>query len=209
MNAGNSTDNLTKERVRARIVFLKTQLTEWRWFWNGEHQHVVREVPSNRNPDGIDHPIFKSMLCTMLRFDSIVYAGDILLYNSALLWLMRLESILFPTAMEPSTPSDIEWIQTATSHHPNNPLLLPGEARFFLQPAVEICRSVEDVFARLSVTQDVSMGLALPIAVATSVIEQDKLLMTWLKEMQDAFAWSKTPLKWWSKKVDSKPSRSD
>jgi len=203
MGGPNSTDILAKERVRSRVVFLKTQLSEWRWFWNAEHQHVVREVASDRTPFGIEHPIFKSMSCTKLRFDSITYAGDILLYNSALLWLMRLESMLFPIAMEPNTPSDIEWIQTATSHHPSNPLLLPGEARFFLQPAIEICRSVEDVFARLSVTSDVMMGLALPIAVATSFIEHDKVLITWLKEIQDAFAWSKTPLTWWSKRVQN------
>lgn len=190
-----------KERISARVVFLKAQLSEWRWAWNAANRHVVREVISNRSPSGIEHPIFRSSSRTMLRFNTVTFAGDILLYNSALLWLMRLESVLFSKVMEPSTPSDIEWIQTATLHHPNDPLLLPGEARFFLQPAIEICRAVEDLLPRLTSSQDVSTGVALPIAVAYSFIQHDEVLAAWLRGMLDAFSWSKEPVQWWSRRV--------
>lgn len=198
-----SSDNLAKQQLRARVVALKSQLSEWRWAWHAENSHVVREVVSNRTPFGIEHPIFQLCSCTMLRFDTITYAGDILLYNSALLWLMRLESILYSTVMEPRTPLDIEWIQTATLHHPNNPLLLPGEAPFFIQPAIEICRSVEDLLPRLTLSRDVSAGVALPIAVASSFIRHDAILIGWLKGILEEFPWSKEPLRWWSRMVEA------
>lgn len=46
----------------------------------------------------------------MIRFDTVTLARDILLYNTALLHLMRLQSIVCSISMEPTTISDIEWI---------------------------------------------------------------------------------------------------
>lgn len=184
-------DYIAKELLKVRINGLMSRLEDWRWVWDAANRDAVREVPSKTSPSGIQHPIFQALTSTVLHFDSVTLVGDILIYNTALLWLMRLQSVLFSMAMEPSNDDDIKWIQTATMQHPSQPLLLPGEARFFLQPAIETCRSMEYLIANLMTSQDVILGLLMPVAVAYSFIKEDEMLTAWLRAMLDTVPWAK------------------
>jgi hypothetical protein len=134
-------DELSKERIRAHIADLMSQLSEWRWAWETTNSSSMRDVQSRLNPDGIGRGAIRSLSARALYFDSVALAIEHILYNATLLWLMRLRSTLmgqesgFDNSLERNR-QDSDLIERAY-------ILLPVETRFFVEPAVEILRSLE------------------------------------------------------------------
>lgn len=79
----------------------------------------------------------------------------------------------------------------ATMGHPDNPLLLPGGAQFFVQSAIGVCRSLEHLFTRKLTNQDTTMGLLMLITVVFSFVRHDETLVAWFRRIIDALSWSK------------------
>lgn len=156
-----------------KIQVLSVALQIWRWDWHRAHSGSVRLVRHSRvssenknNPQKIPFmvnpqkvPFLVSlMLQASLDFDSPRLALDILYYNAALLYLMKLES--FARGQPPQQPEHLSVederyvrLQGAAIMAPDgNPLLLPGMAKFRCQAAAEAYMTLSCITRLLGTT---------------------------------------------------------
>ncbi|KUI64206.1 Transcriptional regulatory protein moc3 [Cytospora mali] len=160
---------VTRAAFHRRVGGLRDQLHSWRWSWDEKHPNVAREVPSElHNLDNINTPVFKEQLATMIEFDTTQQALEMLTYNAGLIYLMQLEDLL--DMSEPHNPSplatdDMDYIRHVARRHPSSPLLLPDEARFICQPALEAFRLIPSLYKNLVTSQDRIMVILAPLGI--------------------------------------------
>ncbi|KAI7784994.1 hpp family protein [Diaporthe eres] len=158
----------TKTSFHEKVGELREQLGTWRWKWDRAYPGVAREVPSNLKLDSIETPVFREQLATMIKFDTTQQALEMLTYNAALLYLLQLEDLL--EMGEPHNPSrlsddDMDYIRYVAARHPSTPLLLPDEARFICQPALEAFRLIPSLYKNLVTTKDRIMVILAPLGI--------------------------------------------
>lgn len=159
----------TRAAFHKRVGALREQLQSWRWRWEKKHPNVAREVPSKlHNLDDINTPVFKEQLATMIEFDTTQQALEMLTYNAGLIYLMQLEDLLDmsePHSPSPLSADDMDHIRYATSRHPRSPLLLPDEAHFICQPALEAFRLIPSLYKNLVTSKDRIMVILAPLGI--------------------------------------------
>lgn len=159
----------TKASFHATVEQLRSALQAWRWRWHRLHPRAAREAPSNLKLDGVDTPVFKEQLATTIRFDTTQQALEMLTYNAGLIYLMQLEDLLDMGGAPhnaPLTPADEAHIRAAAAARtPDAPLLLPGEARFVCQPALEAFRLIPSLYRNLVTTRDRIMVILAPLGI--------------------------------------------
>lgn len=158
----------TRASFHEKVGELREQLGTWRWKWDRKYPDVAREVPSNLKLDSIETPVFREQLATMIEFNTTQQALEMLTYNAALLYLLQLEDLL--EMGEPHNPSrlsddDMDYIRHAAARHPSTPLLLPDEARFICQPALEAFRLIPSLYKNLVTTKDRIMVILAPLGI--------------------------------------------
>lgn len=158
----------TRASFHEKVGQLREALGTWRWEWNSLYPDVAREVPSNLKLDSIETPVFREQLATMIEFNTTQQALEMLTYNAALLYLLQLEDLL--EMGEPHNPSrlsadDMDYIRHAAAGHPSTPLLLPNEARFICQPALEAFRLIPSLYKNLVTTKDRIMVILAPLGI--------------------------------------------
>ncbi|KAK2598809.1 hypothetical protein N8I77_012196 [Diaporthe amygdali] len=158
----------TRDSFHERVGELRQQLSTWRWKWDRKYPHVAHEVPSNLKVDSIETPVFREQLATMIKFDTTQQAVEMLTYNAALLYLLQLEDLL--EMGEPHNPprlsaDDMEYIRHVAARHPSTPLLLPDEAKFICQPALEAFRLIPSLYKNLVTTKDRIMVILAPLGI--------------------------------------------
>lgn len=146
-----------------KIQVLSVALQGWRWDWHNVHSGSVRLVRHSRNLSEPGEPgkvpfmvnpqkvpfLVSLMLQADLEFDSPRLALDILYYNAALLYLMKLEAVARgqpPQQPEHLSLHDERYVRlqgAALMARDTNPLLLPGKAKFR-------CQAVTEAFMTLS-----------------------------------------------------------
>ncbi|KAH8753019.1 hypothetical protein F5883DRAFT_432810 [Diaporthe sp. PMI_573] len=158
----------TKASFHQKVGELREALGTWRWKWNCLYPDVAREVPSNLKLDSIETPVFRDQLATMIEFDTTQQALEMLTYNAALLYLLQLEDLLEMGELHnPPRLSfeDMDYIRYAAAGHPSTPLLLPDEARFICQPALEAFRLIPSLYKNLVTTKDRIMVILAPLGI--------------------------------------------
>lgn len=158
----------TKASFHEKVKELRENLEEWRWAWDIKNPSVAHEVPSHYNLDSIDTPVFKDQLSTMLEFDATQQALEMLTYNAGLIYLMQLEDLLDIGEPHnvPLTAAEEVYIRDAgASHATTTPLLLPGEARYICQPALEAFRLIPSLYKNLVTTKDRIMVILAPLGI--------------------------------------------
>lgn len=158
----------TRASFHQRVGELREALGTWRWKWHNTYPDVAREVPSNLKLDNVETPVFREQLATMIEFNTTQQALEMLTYNAALLYLLQLEDLL--EMGEPHNPlrlsfDDMDYIRHAASGHPSTPLLLPNEARFICQPALEAFRLIPSLYKNLVTTKDRIMVILAPLGI--------------------------------------------
>ncbi|KAK4445898.1 hypothetical protein QBC34DRAFT_153894 [Podospora aff. communis PSN243] len=132
-----------KERVHASMDALQT----WRQDWDASYSPHTKPPPKNDKQDSI-HPLFRDATPTRLRFDSPTRALEILLYNSALLYLMQLLEVatrriaaLSPPPLDPTTPKPDAFLLT----NPRSSRIQPAlEGLHALSAMPELCSATEE-----------------------------------------------------------------
>ncbi|KAJ9136594.1 Transcriptional regulatory protein moc3 [Pleurostoma richardsiae] len=146
----------TKLFFARRVRELAADLHRWRWGWARAHRGAARAVPSRRlaAAAAVRTPAFRELLATELELGSVSQALELLTYNAGLAYLMQLEDVLGISERTASTTGsgggggdplsfpDMDAIRAAAAAHPDDPLLLPSEARFPWQAAAEALRVV-------------------------------------------------------------------
>lgn len=158
----------TKASFHQKAKHMRENLEAWRWDWEIKHPGVAHEVSSNLNLDGIDTAVFKEQLSTMLRFDTTQQALEMLTYNAGLIYLMQLEDILDMGEPHnaPLAAAEEAFIREAgAAHAATTPLLLPGEARYICQPALEAFRLIPSLYRNLVTTKDRIMVILAPLGI--------------------------------------------
>lgn len=158
----------TRAAFHRKVGQLRTQLREWRWAWHQKHSGVARRVPSHLKLDGVDTAVFREQLSTMIEFDTTQQALEMLTYNAGLIYLMQLEDLLDMGTEPHNAPlsaADVEYIRRAGKSHPSTPLLLPDEARFICQPALEAFRLIPSLYKNLVTTKDRIMVILAPLGI--------------------------------------------
>lgn len=157
----------TKASFHETVKQLREDLQSWRWRWDELHPRVAREGPSNLRLDSVDTPVFREQLATVIRFDTTQQALEMLTYNAGLIYLMQLEDLLDMGEPHnaPLSAADEAYIRAAGARHPDNPLLLPGEARFICQPALEAFRLIPSLYRNLVTTRDRIMVILAPLGI--------------------------------------------
>lgn len=157
----------TKASFHQKVKQLRKDLQQWRWEWDTAHCAVARAVPSKLKVDNIDTAVFKEQLATMIEFDTTQQALEMLTYNAGLIYLMQLEDLL--DIGEPHnallTKADEDYIRRVGARHSSRPLLLPGEARFICQPALEAFRLIPSLYKNLVTTKDRIMVILAPLGI--------------------------------------------
>lgn len=160
----------TRASFHQRVGELRQSLATWRWGWNSLYPDAAREVPSNLKLDGVETPVFRDQLATMIEFDTTQQALEMLTYNAALLYLLQLEDLL-EMGEQPHNPArlsafDMEYIRhSGAAAHPSTPLLLPDEAKFICQPALEAFRLIPSLYKNLVTTKDRIMVILAPLGI--------------------------------------------
>lgn len=159
---------ITRTSFQNRVCELRGSLTAWRWKWNAKYPDVAREVPSNLKLDNIEITIFREQLATMIEFNTAQQALEILTYNAALLYLLQVEDLL--EMGKPHNPprlstDDIDYIRSTTRQHPLTPLLLPDEARFICQSALEAFRLIPSLYKNLVTSSDRIIVILAPLGI--------------------------------------------
>lgn len=161
----------TKASFHATVKQLREALQTWRWRWDELHPGVAREAPSRLRLDGVDTPVFREQLATTLEFDTTQQALEMLTYNAGLIYLMQLEDLLDMGAephnapLGPAGEAYIRDVSERVRERADAPLLLPGEARFICQPALEAFRLIPSLYRNLITTKDRIMVILAPLGI--------------------------------------------
>lgn len=180
---------VTMAAFHLRVGGLRELLQTWRWHWDRNHPNVAREVPSNlHNLDNINTPVFKEQLATMIEFDTTQQALEMLTYNAGLIYLMQLEDLLDmgePHNPSPISDDDMDYIRHATDRHPSSPLLLPDEARFICQPALEAFRLIPSLYKNLVTGKDRIMVILAPLGIVYTSTQSNTELNSCMQSILD------------------------
>lgn len=110
----------------------------------------------------------------MIEFDNTQQALEMLTYNAGLIYLMQLEDLLKMGEPHnaPLSAADVAYIRRADAAHPSSPLLLPDEARFICQPALEAFRLIPSLYRNLVTTKDRIMVILAPLGIVYCSTQQ-------------------------------------
>ncbi|KAI1803043.1 hypothetical protein F4811DRAFT_562729 [Daldinia bambusicola] len=192
---------ICRENLCEYIILLLGKLFRWRWDWQREYGQYVStesyERQSNDSPtdsESIDTPEELGRL----RFDRCMHANDVMLYNSALMWLMTLlwklkplqtKSIIQGCAQHAATSSTFPPQSPTSSHVSFEPLSEPGSAFSIRDPALEICR-VFDWQCRhhnqCGALDDQACLYLFPVGMARSVLGDEPYYQQWIDDMLDS-----------------------
>lgn len=179
----------TRATFHQRVGGLREQLQAWRWRWEKEHPNVAREVPSKlHNLDNINTPVFKEQLATMIEFDTTQLALEMLTYNAGLIYLMQLEDLLgMDESHNPSPLSahNMDYIRHAANTRPSSPLLLPEDARFICQPALEAFRLIPSLYKNLVSSKDRIMVILAPLGIVYTSTQSNTELNSCMQSILD------------------------
>lgn len=175
----------TKAAFQVEVGDLKALLQTWRWEWHRSHADAARQVPSRLNLEAVNTPVFKELLSTQIDFNTTQQALEMLTYNAGLIYLMQLEDLLdiSPSHGAPLTPQDMGYILRATASHPRQPLLLPGEAKFICQPALEAFRLVPSLYHNLVTSKDRIMVMLAPMGIVYCSLQNHPHLSRCMKSV--------------------------
>ncbi|KAI0128768.1 hypothetical protein BJ170DRAFT_564210, partial [Xylariales sp. AK1849] len=178
-----------------RIASQLGKLYQWRWNWQRNYGHNVKSTNSGCEPDGLvatTHGLFgNSRRLDKLSFDRPVHANNIMLYNSALMWLLALLWKLEPleagaiieSCVRRPTPSP------RTNHHASfEPLRRPGLSVSIRDPAMEICRVYEwksRNHNRCAASGDQMCLYLFPVGMGGSVLDREPENKEWIESMLD------------------------
>ena len=122
---------ISYEALSRNILDHIDQLYQWRRRWEDEYPNAYYEVAAQPHLDV--QPLFP----TMLRFSNIRQADEIVLYNTALILLLRLGAKVMGPAFDTSTAIfNLPAIDSLGS------LSQPGETEIVQTVATEICKCV-------------------------------------------------------------------
>lgn len=177
----------TRSSFNDQVGQLRTQLTAWRWAWDTANPGAGHEVNSNLKLDNIDTAIFKEQLATMIEFDTTQQALEMLTYNAGLIYLLQLEDHLHMGKPHnaPLTAEDTEYIRTVSRHNTASPLLLPGEAKFICQPALEAFRLIPSLYKNLITSKDRIMIILAPLGIVYCATKRNAELSRCMKAVLD------------------------
>jgi hypothetical protein len=208
--------SLRRTKLCDCIVAQLGKLYRWRWDWQRKYSRHVSVDPSGREPGGRATKAPGSVgNLVRLHFDRPVHANDIMLYNSALMWLLALlwkleplqaKAIIedcanrstprsslstyscYPTARSPTRPLP-DFVEENSQCLSFEPLGRPGASVSIRDPAVEICLAYEwqsRNHDRCAASGDQTCLYLFPIGMARSVLDREPELMTWIQSMLDA-----------------------
>lgn len=177
----------TRAAFHRKVGYLRMQLQQWRWAWHETHVGMARRMPSHLKLDGVDTPVFREQLSTMIEFDSTQQALEMLTYNAGLIYLMQLEDVLEMGAPHnaPLSAANVEYIRRAGASHPSTPLLLPDEARFICQPALEAFRLIPSLYKNLVTTRDRIMVILAPLGIVYCATQKHAELSRCMRSVLD------------------------
>lgn len=157
----------TRSSFHQKVAQLRTQLTAWRWVWQRDNACAGRAVRSNLCLGSIDTAVFREQLATMIEFDNTQQALEILSYNAGLIYLLQLEDLIRMGQPHnaPLTADDIEYIRAVSARKTSSPLLLPDEAKFICQPALEAFRLIPSLYTNLVTSKDRVMVILAPLGI--------------------------------------------
>lgn len=177
----------TRSSFHDKVGQLRTQLTAWRWAWDTANPDAGHEVFSNLKLSNIDTPIFREELATLIEFDTTQLALEMLTYNAGLIYLLQLEDHLHigPPHNAPLTAEDTEYIRTIRRRKTSSPLLLPGEAKYICQPALEAFRLIPSLYKNLVTSKDRIMVILAPLGIVYCATKSNAELSRCMKSVLD------------------------
>ncbi|KAI0115424.1 hypothetical protein F4814DRAFT_321991 [Daldinia grandis] len=185
------------------IVAQLEKLFRWRWDWQREYGQYV-SVDKYEWRSITSSPIDSEFAgdpkeLRRLRFDRSAQANDIMLYNSALMWLMALlwklrplqaKSIIQGCARHAVTSSALLPQSPALSHNILfEPLDQPGTMFSIRDPAIEICRVFDWQCRRheqCGALDDQACLYLFPLGMARSVLDAEPRYQKWIDNMLDS-----------------------
>jgi hypothetical protein len=117
------------QELARNILDHLNQLYTWRSRWEREHPNSRDEIPVRQHLDE------QTPFPTMFYFSSIARADEFVLYNTCLIFLLRLGAQVIDPTLGASTPA--LHLPPITSR---GPLYLPSEAKNVQAIATEICK---------------------------------------------------------------------
>ncbi|CAN8101225.1 unnamed protein product [Discula destructiva] len=177
----------TRSSFHQKVGQLRIKLTTWRWTWGKSNPGAAHEVPSNLRISNIDTAVFREQLETMIEFDTTQQALEMLTYNAGLLYLLQLEDLLHIGQPHnvPVTEQNAEYIRQVSKRHPSTPLLLPDDARFICQPALEAFRLIPSLYKNLITTKDRIMVILAPLGIVYCSTQSHAELSRCMKSVLD------------------------
>jgi hypothetical protein len=147
-----------------KIAALSAALQTWRWDWHAHHSACARRVSFHAaQEDRTGIPAFlRGMLATTLEFDSPTRALEILYYNAALLYLMRLESIALNNRSRPASLSKDDQLYIRRCGMASMGLLLPDKVKYRCQPAIEVLMALPCITKLLATTTGLQETVVTP-----------------------------------------------
>ena len=122
---------ISHQALSRNIVDCLNHLYRWRMRWEEEYPNACEEIPAQQPLD--EQPLFPKTL----HFSSIKRADEIVLYNTALIFILRLGAEAIGPTFDTSTAAlNLPPIDT------RGPLYLPGQAINIQVIATEISKSV-------------------------------------------------------------------
>lgn len=177
----------TRASFHQKVGQLRRDLAQWRWTWADMNRGAAYEVPSNLRVRSIETPVFREQLATLLEFDTTQQALEMLTYNAGLIYLLQLEDLLHMGEPHnvPLTDEHAEYIRDVSKRHPSTPLLLPGEAKFICQPALEAFRLIPSLYKNLVTTKDRIMVMLAPLGIVYCSTQSHAELSRCMKSVLD------------------------
>ncbi|PSR84254.1 hypothetical protein BD289DRAFT_368856 [Coniella lustricola] len=177
----------TKASFRKKVTRLKSELSSWRFDWQLSNPAAAKEVPSYLKLDNVQPAVFRRQLSTLIEFDTTQQALEIFTYNAGLVYLMQLENILdsHQPHKRPVITQITDCIQHISEQHPSSPLLLPNEAKYICQPALEAFRLIPSLYKNLVTTKDRIMVVLAPLGIVYCSTKSDPDLNQCMKIVLD------------------------
>lgn len=177
----------TRASFHQKVGQVRIELTAWRWAWNKANPGAAHEVPSHLRVRDIDTAVFREQLQTTIEFNTTQQALEMLTYNAGLIYLLQLEDLLHIGQPHnvPVTQDIASYIREASRRHSSTPLLLPGEARYICQPALEAFRLIPSLYKNLVTSKDRIMVILAPLGIVYCATKNHAELSRCMKSVLD------------------------
>ena len=147
---------ISHQALSRNIIDCLNHLYRWRMRWEDEYPNACQEIPAQQRLD--EQPLFPKVL----HFSSTKRADEIVLYNTALIFILRLGAEAIGPAFNTSTAAlNLPPFDT------QGPLYLPGQAINIQAIATEISKSVGYYLSDHCHRAGVSLLIPLRVAYST------------------------------------------